>query len=424
MISLLEVLRQIDGGGRTPEQALAFARAAILEKDPSLKAFAAVAPEGLFRPGRPGPLRGIAVGIKDIIDTADLPTEMGCPAIWGGWQPRADAAVVGLVKAAGGTIAGKTVTTALAQLDPPVTLNPHDPSRTPGGSSSGSAAAVAAGLVPLALGTQTGGSVIRPASFCGVAAIKPSFRLIPTVGVKTQAWTLDTVGLFAATVPDCAMSLAAITGRDMTIESDPGPPRIGIVTMPLASDASPVARAGLERAAAAARRAGCRVVEVDLPAAMADAFEAATVVGAYEMRVSYDWEFVNRREDLPPVLRAALERADTVRPSDYDTARGRARRARTALRTVFEDAGVDVLLTYSSDGVAPARDTTGDPRFNRLWTLLGVPCVNVPALRTASGLPLGLQVVAPFARDQRALAAAAVLEDIWRDLQPLSDVAP
>jgi Asp-tRNA(Asn)/Glu-tRNA(Gln) amidotransferase A subunit family amidase len=263
--------------------------------------------------------------------------------------------------------------------------------------------------------------VIRPASFCGVAAIKPSFRLIPTVGVKTQAWTLDTVGLFAATVPDCAAALAAITGRDMPVGPDPGSPRIGIVTLPFAGEASRAAQAGLDQAAAAAHRAGCRVVNVDLPTAMADAFEAATVVGAYEMRVSYDWEFVNRFGDLPPVIRAALERADAVRPSDYDAARGRARRARTALRAVFEDAGVDVLVTYSSDGVAPVRDTTGDPRFNRLWTLLGVPCVNVPALRTTGGLPLGLQVVAPFARDQRALAAAAVLEDIWRNLPSLPD---
>ena len=421
MISLRSVLRAIDAGTLSAEHALADARDAIAARDGTLRSFTAVTPDEGFRPGRPGPLRGIAVGIKDIIDTADLTTEMGCPGIWGGWQPRSDAAVVGLVKAAGGTVAGKTVTTALAQLDPPPTLNPHDATRTPGGSSSGSAAAVAAGLVPLALGTQTGGSVIRPASFCGVAAVKPSFRLIPTVGVKTQAWTLDTIGLFAATVADCACALAAITGRDMDVVADPGAPRIGIVTLPFAGPATPAAQAALDRAAAAAERAGCRIVDVELPSAMADAFEAATVIGSYEMRVSYDWEFVNRRADLPPVIRGALERADSVRPATYDAARGRARRARTAMRSLFEDAGVDILLTYSSDGVAPLRDTTGDPRFNRLWTLLGVPCVNVPGIRTQAGLPLGLQVVAPFARDQRALTAAALLEEIWRDLPPLHD---
>ncbi|WP_293858843.1 amidase [uncultured Alsobacter sp.] len=423
MISLLSILADIDAGRTSPERSLSEAQRRIAAEDGSLHAFASVAPERAFAPRRPGPLLGIAVGIKDIIDTADLPTEMGCPSIWGGWQPRADAPVVGLVKAAGGVVAGKTVTTALAQLDPSPTLNPHDPARTPGGSSSGSAAAVAAGLVPLALGTQTGGSVIRPASFCGVAAVKPSFRLIPTVGVKTQAWTLDTVGLFAATVADCAFALAAISGRDLAVDREPGAPAIGIVRPSFGGAASPQARSAIATAAAAAERAGCRVVDIDLPAVMADAFEAAAVIGAYEMRVSYDWEFVNRKDDLPPVLRAALERADGLRPYDYDQARGRARRARTAVRSIFEEAGVDVFVTYASDGVAPGRETTGDPRFNRLWTLLGVPCVNVPGIRTRSGLPLGLQVVAPFARDQRALTAAALLEEIWRDLEPLPDPA-
>ncbi len=150
-----------------------------------------------------GPLRGIAVGIKDIIDTADFPTEMGSP-IYRGFRPRADAPVVMMLKQAGATIIGKTTTTAFAANDPTPTLNPHNHGHTPGGSSSGSAAAVAAGMIPLALGTQTGGSVIRPASFCGVAAIKPSFRLLPTVGVKCFSWTLDTVGLFAAGVEDLA----------------------------------------------------------------------------------------------------------------------------------------------------------------------------------------------------------------------------
>ena len=159
-----------------------------------------------------GRLRGIAVGIKDIIDTADFPTEMGS-SIYSGWRPRADAAVVAMLKQAGATIIGKTTTTAFAALDPTATLNPHNPGHTPGGSSSGSAASVGAGMIPLALGTQTGGSVIRPASFCGVAAIKPSYRLLPTVGVKCYSWTLDTVGLFAAGVKDLAQGLSAITGR-------------------------------------------------------------------------------------------------------------------------------------------------------------------------------------------------------------------
>src|SRR5204862_4408579 len=164
------------------------------------------------RAGKDGPLRGIAVGIKDIIDTADFATEMGSP-IYRGFRPRADAPVVAMLRQAGATIVGKTATTAFAANDPTPTLNPHNLGHTPGGSSSGSAAAVGAGMIPLALGTQTGGSVIRPAAYCGTAAIKPSFRMLPTVGVKCYSWALDTVGLFGARAEDLARGLLAMTGR-------------------------------------------------------------------------------------------------------------------------------------------------------------------------------------------------------------------
>src|SRR5262249_31560742 len=176
-----------------------------------------------------GPLRGIAVGVKDIIDTADMPTEMGSK-IYRGHQPRADAPVVMLLKQAGATVAGKTTTTAFAANDPTATLNPRHHGHTPGGSSSGSAAAVGAGMIPLAVGTQTGGSVIRPASYCGVAAIKPSYRLLPTVGVKCFSWTLDTVGLYAAGVEDVARALSAMTRRSELLPRAVSAPRIGLVT--------------------------------------------------------------------------------------------------------------------------------------------------------------------------------------------------
>ena len=210
MISLADLKRRIDKGEISPDAALAQQVAAIEAREKEIGAFA-------FRADKPrarqeGPLRGIAVGIKDIIDTSDMPTEMGA-AIYKGHRPRADASIVMLLKQAGATIAGKTTTTAFAANDPTATLNPHNTAHTPGGSSSGSAAAVAAGMLPLAVGTQTGGSVIRPASFCGVAAIKPSYRLLPTVGVKCFSWTLDTVGLFAAGVEDVAVGLSAITNR-------------------------------------------------------------------------------------------------------------------------------------------------------------------------------------------------------------------
>ena len=210
MISLSELQRRIDSGELSPDAALARSLAAIDAHEKTIGAF--VCRSENPRAAGTGPLRGIAVGIKDIIDTAKLPTEMGSP-IYKNHRPRADAAAVMMLKQAGATIVGKTTTTAFAANDPTATLNPRNHAHTPGGSSSGSAAAVAAGMIPLALGTQTGGSVIRPASFCGIAAIKPSFHLLPKVGVKCFSWTLDTVGLFAVQVKDLAHGLAAMTSR-------------------------------------------------------------------------------------------------------------------------------------------------------------------------------------------------------------------
>ena len=219
-----------------------------------------------------GPLRGIAVGIKDIIDTSDLPTEMGSP-IYRGFRPRADAPVVMMLKQAGATIAGKTTTTAFAANDPTATLNPRNTGHTPGGSSSGSAAAVAAGMIPLALGTQTGGSVIRPASFCGVAAIKPSFRLLPTVGVKCFSWTLDTVGLFAAGVEDLAQGLSAMTGRaELKLGAAIETLRIGVVTQDFAGAPEAAGAEALRIAAKAAERAGATVRDLALPDIVGEAW--------------------------------------------------------------------------------------------------------------------------------------------------------
>ncbi|MCC8968761.1 amidase, partial [Bradyrhizobium sp. Pear76] len=210
MISLADLQRRIESGELSADVAITQTRDAIAAQEKTIGAFVRL--DEKARAQQAGPLRGIAVGIKDIIDTADFPTEMGA-AIYRGHQPRADAPVVMALKQAGATIVGKTTTTAFAANDPTPTLNPRNHAHTPGGSSSGSAAAVAAGMIPLALGTQTGGSVIRPASFCGVAAIKPSYRLLPTVGVKCFSWTLDTVGLFGAGVRDVALGLAAMTRR-------------------------------------------------------------------------------------------------------------------------------------------------------------------------------------------------------------------
>jgi Asp-tRNA(Asn)/Glu-tRNA(Gln) amidotransferase A subunit family amidase len=404
MSSILELRRRIAAGQMDPAAAIAASRERIAARDGEVRAFASVA-----RDVEAGPasalLGGIAVGVKDIIDTADLPTEMGCPDLYGGWRPRADAAIVSVLRRAGASVVGKTTTTAFAFLDPTGTANPAAPGRTPGGSSAGSAAAVAAGMVPLALGSQTGGSVIRPASFCGVAAIKCSFRLLPTVGVKPSAWTLDTLGLFAAGIPDLAYALEAMSGRPMPIDWPAGSPlRIGVLRQSYAGAPEPAGADALERALEACRRAGFAVTEAAEPPAIAQAFRAHPTINDYEMRVALGWEWERHRDLLPPKIRAALDCAQDITAQHYDAARGEARRARTACRELFAD--VDVLLSLSAPGPAPGPETTGDARFNRVLTLLGVPCVNVPGLVSSDGAPIGVQVIAPFGRDHLALAAA------------------
>ncbi|MFN5120701.1 MAG: amidase [Bradyrhizobium sp.] len=408
MISLADFQARIEQGALLPDAAIGQSREAIRAQDNAIGAFVRHDPRA--RAQTAGPLRGIAVGIKDIIDTADFPTEMGA-AIYRGHQPRADAPVVMALKQAGATIIGKTTTTAFAANDPTATVNPRNHAHTPGGSSSGSAAAVAAGMVSLALGTQTGGSVIRPASFCGVAAIKPSYRLLPTVGVKCFSWTLDTVGLFGAGVRDVALGLAAMTKRtDLVVPSAVPAPRIGMVTQAFAGAPEPSGAEALQRAARAAEQAGATVREIAVADVIAEAWRIHPDVQEFEAHQSLAWEYGQNYEAMPPLLRGRLDESKGGTPAEYDAAMDVTLRARQALAGIFDE--VDVLLTLSAPGAAPKGLTsTGDPRYNRLWTLMGVPCVNVPTLVAEAGLPVGVTVIAPFGGDAKALAAASFVED-------------
>jgi Asp-tRNA(Asn)/Glu-tRNA(Gln) amidotransferase A subunit family amidase len=408
MISLAKLQRRISSGELSPEAALSQSLQAIEAQDKTIGAFVCHAEN----PGaqQTGPLRGIAVGIKDIIDTCDLPTEMGS-AIYGGWRPRADAAVVMMLKQAGATVVGKTTTTAFAANDPTATLNPRNHGHTPGGSSSGSAASVAAGMVPMAVGTQTGGSVIRPASYCGVAAIKPSYRLLPTIGVKCFSWTLDTAGLFAADVESLALALSAITDRPELLP-DPivSAPRIGVVTQDFAGAPKQESAEALRIAAQAAERAGAAVHALSLPEIVGEAWRIHPVIQNFEAHQSFAWEYRDNYDAMPPLLRARLDDSAGIIPAAYDEACAIALRARAALAETFAQA--DVLLTFSAPGAAPkGLGSTGDARFNRLWTLMGVPCVNVSAYVADGGLPVGVQIVAAFGADAHALAAARFVED-------------
>ena len=415
MLSALELARRIEAGALSPRAVVELCAEAVATHESEIGAFAALELDAARRRVEqqqlaPLPLRGLPVGIKDIFDTADLPTAYGS-AIYAGHRPKADAAMVMLIRRAGGLVLGKTVTTEFASLEPAGTRNPRNPAHTPGGSSSGSAAAVAAGMVPLALGSQTGGSVIRPAAFCGVAGFKPSYRLLPTVGMKCFSWSLDTVGLFGASVPDVAFAAATMSGRDLRVDGRPpqAAPVVALVRTPFWQDASAAMQKAVERAARAAERSGARVKDMELPPIFADAVRAHRIVQGYEAIRALAFEYDFHRDRMGPLLRAQLDDAATIDADTYDNARRITRRARRALIDLLPDG--EVMLTPSAPGAAPkGLGSTGEPTFNRLWTLLGTPCVNVPGLSDADGLPLGVQVVARFGRDRFALSAAAWLE--------------
>jgi Asp-tRNA(Asn)/Glu-tRNA(Gln) amidotransferase A subunit family amidase len=265
-------------------------------------------------------------------------------------------------------------------------------------------------MIPLALGTQTGGSVIRPASFCGVAAIKPSFNLLPRVGVKCFSWTLDTVGLFAAGVEDIASALAAITDRpELLLDAVVRTPRIGVVMQDFAGAPEAASEQALQIARVAAERAGASVRTLALPEIVAEAWRIHTTVQQFEAHQAFAWEYRANYAAMPLLLRERLDDSRDITPAAYDAARAIANRARRALAEVFDD--FDVLLTFSAPGAAPkGLASTGDTRFNKLWTLMGVPCINVSADIADGGLPVGVQVIARFGNDAGALNAARFVE--------------
>jgi Asp-tRNA(Asn)/Glu-tRNA(Gln) amidotransferase A subunit family amidase len=426
MLSALELARAIAAGEIAPRDVLDRCADAIAARDGAIGAFTALdlaaaqraceAPELAA-----SPLAGLPIGIKDIYDTADLPTAHGSP-IYAGHRPASDAAMVALTRRAGGIVVGKTATAEFASRSDVPTRNPANLAHTPGGSSCGSAAAVAAGMVPIAFGSQTGGSIIRPAAFCGVAGFKPSYGLLPTPGMKCVSWSLDTVGLFAAGIADVAFAAAAVSGRDLRVDGRPLPvPGIAIVRTHLWSEASTEMQSAAESAARAAEKAGATVKEVVLPPIFEQAMAAHGVISAYESARSLAFEYDRHRGRLGAIVREQLAQGTATSADAYDDARRTASRARQALPDLLADG--TVILTPSATGAAPRGSGSGAAAFNRLWTLLGTPCVNVPGLTGADGLPLGLQIVARFGRDRFALAAAAFLEPLLRGGETPSSAA-
>jgi len=409
----LDLVRRIEAGELTPRAVADLCAEAIGTREKEVGAFVALDLDAARRAATDPrlaatPLRGLPIAFKDIYDSADFPTEYGSP-IYAGYRPRADATAVALARRAGAIVIGKTVTTEFASLVPSLTRNPHNRAHTPGGSSSGSAAAVAAGMVPIAFGTQTAGSVIRPAAFCGVTGFKPSYRLIPLVGVKAVSWHLDTGGLFGAGVADVAFAAAAILDRDLRVDrATPRAPRIALVRSHLWPKASATMANAVETAARIAEAAGANVTDVTLPPILEDAWSAQFAIQDYEAFRSTAFEYDRHRDMIGKQLREQLDRAAAITADEYDAARRIASRARQVLADTMADH--DVILTPSAPGAAPhGLGATGDPAFNRLWTLMGTPCVNVRGLYE-NKLPLGVQIVGRFGRDRAALEAALFLE--------------
>ena len=389
----------------------------IAERDADVGAWEHVDPEATIAEARArdtspplGPLHGLPVGVKDIIDTADMPTGYGSP-IWRGHRPARDAACVALVRAVGGVILGKTVTTEFAYFTPGRTANPHDLGRSPGGSSSGSAAAVADHMVPVALGTQTAGSIIRPAAFCGVVGYKPSFGTISRSGVLSFAESLDTVGALSRSVADAAL-LASVAARraDLLVPDTPGPvPRVGVhrtADWELVSAGSQAAVTDVARRLA---RAGAAVSDAVLPTWFAELPSAQATVMAFEAARAFAPELREHGARLSPTLRALLDKGGGLSPKEYLDALGLAQAGRQELAALFERH--DLVLTPSAPGAAPpGLGATGDPVFNRTWTLLGTPCVQLPTGTSERGLPVGAQLVGRPGDDARVLAMAAWAE--------------
>jgi len=427
-LSATDAARAIRDGSISSEELVGACLARIREADDAVQAWSFLDPEHALEQARAldlqrsegralGALHGVPVGIKDIIDTADMPTEDGT-VLHAGRTPARDASVVAMLRAAGAVIIGKTVTTELATYSPGKTRNPHNPDHTPGGSSSGSAAAVAAGMVPLALGTQTNGSVIRPAAYCGVFGFKPTHGLIPRHGVLKLSRALDHIGVFARTIEDVALASEQLVGYDeqdpdtrvrarvpfvaVTAEEPPLPPTIGFVKTPMWDRATEETH---EAFAEVTEHLGERVEEVVLPESALQALEWHRTVMEAEMAANLTAEYDKGRERLSERLRDQLARGRGCSALEYQMALARIPQVAEGLGELFYR--YDALLTPSAAGTAPkGLESTGDPVFCTIWTFCGLPALNLPLMRGAGGLPLGMQLVGPRYGDARLLRTA------------------
>jgi Asp-tRNA(Asn)/Glu-tRNA(Gln) amidotransferase A subunit family amidase len=428
-LSASEAARLIRDGVISSEQLVEACLARIREIDPQVQAWAfldsdhvlaqARAADALRLEGKPpGPLHGVPVGIKDIFDTADMPTEYGS-VIHSGRTPSRDATAVSKLRAAGAVIMGKTVTTEFAYFFPGKTRNPHNPEHTPGGSSSGSAAAVAASMVPLALGSQTNGSTIRPAAYCGVIGFKPTHGLISRHRVFPLSRTLDHVGLFARSIDDIALLAEQLVGYDendpdtrpraripfseIAAEEPPLPPMFAFIKTPMWERADDETKEGFSEMIG---DLGNQVEEVELFPSALEAWQWHQTIMAPEMAFNLEREWKNGGERLSEQLRTQIERGREVRAVEYQHALAQINPIHESFVELFEQR-YDAILTPAAPSAAPkGLASTGDPSFCTLWTLCGMPAISLPLLQSTSGLPIGVQLVGPRLGDARLLRTA------------------
>lgn len=412
-LSATEAVAAIEAGTLTSEKLVQACLDRIAGRDDVVKAWAHLDPERALAQARQadakkgGLLRGIPVGVKDIIDTHDMPTGHNSP-IFEGKVPFGDAACVALCRTANAVIMGKTVTTEFANRHAGATTNPHNRMHTPGGSSSGSAAAVADGQVPLAFGTQTGGSVIRPAAYCGVIGYKPTFGDFSRVGIKMQCHSVDTLGLMARTLDDIAL-FRAVTLKlpPAAIDRSVSRPRIGFCRTPVWDKAEPATVDRLEAAARKLSEKGASVVDVSFAPAFEGIIDDHAAITGWESVRNYADERLRNPDKLSRELRDGPMKRGLAVPFDrYVAAQRKAAAFKVHVDSLFDE--VDVLLTASAPGEAPeGLAFTGDPVFNSIWTLAGTPCVTLPAGVGPRGLPLGVQLVGRRHADDQLLSTAA-----------------
>jgi amidase len=412
-LSAIAIAQKIAAGETTSEAVVRDCLARVAVRDGVVKAFVKFDPElalaqarALDHGPRRGPLHGVPIGVKDTIDTFDMPTEMGSP-IYRGHRPVADAACVALLRRAGAVILGKTATCEFAGSAPAETTNPHNAAHTPGGSSSGSAAAVADHMVPAALGTQTGGSVLRPSSFCGIFGYKPTYNTFNKAGVWPAADSIDTIGWLARSIDDIALLSAVLRMRlPQPLPSTDEAPRIGVWRTDLWDQAQDESRAAVEDAAGELASAGVTVKDIDLP----DAFTgfhviARSTISFYERAACMAFVWDHHREKPSPQMRRYVETGQTISYEDYAAGLRRADECRALLPAVFEE--FDLLLVPCVLGEAPnGLTSTGDPGMQAIWTALHTPTITLPTHRGPNNLPVGIQLVAPRYEDDRLLAAA------------------